>query len=330
MARVAIGFATSVHGVPAFWAAIILGTLALQGCARWNGTGLDGRPAADIGALRFANERDRVVVLTFGFTNCPDVCPLTLSQMKAAYRLLGADEGRVAMAFVTVDPDRDRPERLRAHVAAFDRRIAPVFVERRALAEALAAYGATASKRISDPDRYHRLSTTGAGNAASYTVDHTSGFFIVDKRGRLRLHEAHDLPVEALVADLRRLIAEPVPPPVRIEAPIARLTPSGVGAVYLRIVNPSGDDDRLLSAESRAAERTEMHESVSTGDVVRMLSPDRGFIVPSHGAVELARGGKHLMLLGLSHRDPAKPIPLTLHFERSGSIALEVPVEGGP
>ena len=330
MTHVAAHFEPDAHGAMAFRAAIIVGALALHACARWNGTGLDGRPAADIGVLRFANERDKVVVLTFGFTNCPDVCPLTLSQMKTAYRLLGADDGRVAMAFVTVDPDRDRPEILRKQVAAFDRRIVPVFVEGRALAETLAAYGATASKRISDPDRYHRLATTGASNASSYTVDHTSGLFVVDKRGRLRLHVPHDLPPDALVADLRRLIAEPVPPPVRIEAPVARLTPSGIGAVYLRIVNPSGDEDRLLSAESRAAERTEMHESVRTDEVVRMISPERGFPVPSHGVLELSRGGRHLMLLGLSHRDPAKPIPLTLRFERSGPIALDVPIEGEP
>jgi copper(I)-binding protein len=160
-------------------------------------------------------------------------------------------------------------------------------------------------------------------------MDHTSGFFLVDKRGRLRLHEAHDLPADELVEDVRRLLAEEVPPPVRVEAPVAYLTPSGLGAIYLRVVNPSGDEDRLLSAESRAAERTEVHESVRSGDVVRMVSPERGFAVPPHGALELARGGKHLMLLGLSHRDPSKPIPLTLHFERSGPIAVDVPVEGG-
>jgi protein SCO1 len=307
---------------------LVLSLCVLQGCTRWSGTRLDGHPAADVGALRIAQHRDQVVLLTFGFTSCPDVCPLTLSRMKAAYRALGADADRVAMAFVTVDPDRDRPDVLGAHVAAFDRRILPVFVEGRALADALAAYGATATKRITDPDRYHRVGA-GAAAAAPYTVDHTSGFFVVDKRGRLRLHEAHDVAADALAADVRRLLAEKVPPPVRVEQAVARLTPSGVGAIYFRIVNPAGDGDRLLSAESRAAERTEIHESVTDGDVVRMIAPERGFAVPPHATVELARGGKHLMLLGLSQRDPTKPIPLTLRFERSGAIAVDVPVEGG-
>jgi protein SCO1 len=311
------------------WAALASAAACSAGCSRWHGTPLEPRPAGDVGALRLAEHRDQVVVLTFGFTSCPDVCPLTLSRMKAANRLLGDDAARVAMAFVTVDPERDRPELLQRHVAAFDRRIAPVFVEGKALAAALAAYGATASKRVPEPDRYHRLASAGTSHGASYTMDHTSGFFVVDKRGRLRLHVAHDLPAEALVADVRRLLAEPVPPPVRVEAPVASLTPSGVGAIYLRIVNPADEEDRLLSVESRAAERTEMHESVHAGDVVRMISPERGFSVPPHGTVELAPGGKHLMLLGVSQRDPARPIPLTLRFERSGPIALEVPIEKG-
>jgi protein SCO1/2 len=307
------------------WAALVLAAVGPLGCARWNGTALDGRPAADVGGLRLAEQRDKVVLVTFGFTSCPDVCPLTLSRMKAAYRLLGDDAARVAMAFVTVDPERDSPELLRRHVSAFDGRIAPVFVQGRALADALQAYGATATRRVTDPDRYHRLAG-GGGAGAGYTVDHTSGFFVVDRRGRLRLHEPHDASPQALAADVRRLLAEPVPPPVRIEAPVARLMPSGIGAVYLRVVNPSGDADRLVSVESRAAERTELHESVQEGGVARMIAPEHGFEVPAHGTLELSPGGKHLMLLGVSPRDAERPVPLTLRFERSGPIAVEAPV----
>lgn len=299
-------------------------SFALAGCNSWHGTPLDGRPAADVGALRIADHRDQVIVVTFGFTTCPDVCPLTLSTVKKAYTLLGTDAARVAAAFVGVDPDRDRPELLRRYVAAFDRRIAPVFVEGKALTDALASYGATAEKRLPDPDRYVRLHAA----VASYTVDHTSGFFLVDKRGRLRLHVAHDLPAEALVADIRRLLTEAAPPPVRVEKPIARLTPAGVGAVYLRIVNPSGEDDRLLSVESGAAERVELHEVVRAGSVVRMIQREDGFVVPAHATTDLSQGGKHLMMVGVSER--RERIPLTLHFSRSGALAVEAPVELSP
>jgi protein SCO1/2 len=153
------------------------------------------RAAPDVGALRFAEQRGKVVVLTFGFTACPDVCPLTLSRMGSAYALLGADAGRVTMAFVGVDPERDGPEALREHVALFDRRILPVHLARAALARALDGYGAAAARR-------HR------GAAGGVAVEHTTGMFVTDTQGRLRLHHRHDASPEALVADLRRLLAE--------------------------------------------------------------------------------------------------------------------------
>ena len=61
-------------------------SFALAGCNSWHGTPLDGRPAADVGALRIADHRDQVIVITFGFTTCPDVCPLTLSTVKKRTR----------------------------------------------------------------------------------------------------------------------------------------------------------------------------------------------------------------------------------------------------
>jgi protein SCO1/2 len=305
--------------------AILVAATCAAGCgSRWTGEEITpSRQATDFGPLRFATQRGHVVVITFGFTSCPDVCPLTLSRMRAVYRLLGADAARVTMAFVTVDPERDRPESLQRYVTSFDPRILPVHLEHRALVDALAAYGVTANKRLPDPSRYRSL--PGAG--ASYSIDHTAGLFVADKRGRLRLRIVHDAKAEAIAGDIRRLLDEREPPPVRVEAPIARLTPAGVGGVYFRIVNPAGEPDRLIAAESAAAERVEIHESVrGAGDVVRMVPRDDGLEVPPHTTVELAQGGKHLMLRGLAHRDPSKPIRITLKFERSGEIAVDVPV----
>jgi protein SCO1/2 len=300
----------------------------LAGCSdRLSGTPIEPpRAAPDLGALRISEQRGKVVVLTWGFTSCPDVCPLTLSQMRAAYRLLGDEAQRVTMAFVTVDPERDSPERLRAYVGSFERRILPVHLEGQALADALSGYGVSATKRFPDASRYKNIPAA----AAHYSVDHTAGFVLADKQGRLRVKVPHDAKPEALVGDIRRLLAEPEPPPVRIEAPVAHLTPTGVGAVYLRIVNPAGDEDRLLAVETRAAQGVEMHESVRSGDMMRMVARSEGFVVPARGAVELARGGKHLMLLGVSHADRSRPLPLTLRFERSGALAVDVPVAQEP
>jgi protein SCO1 len=283
------------------------------------------RMAADLGGLRLSAERGKVLVITFGYTSCPDVCPLTLSRLKSVYRVLGRDAQRVATAFVTVDPERDRPDRLSAYVAAFDRRITPVFLEGPALDEALAAYGVTAVRRPSDSDRYAGALRAGA----SYSIDHSAGFYVVDTRGRLRLRAPDDIAPEALAQDLSRLLRERPPPRLRVEAPEAHLTPSGLGAGYLRIVNPGAEEDRLLGGESTLG-RVELHESIRAGTVVRMLARPEGFRVPARGSVELARGGKHLMLVGMEPPEGARTIPVVLRFERSAPIAVELPVDGEP
>jgi protein SCO1/2 len=177
-------------------AALALAAACAGGCRdEFAGRILEPRRAApDVGALRFAEHRGEVVVLTFGFASCPDVCPLTLSRMEAAYAMLGADAGRVTMAFVGVDPERDGTEALREHVAIFDRRIVPVYVDRAALSRALDGYGAAATtRRRADGD---------------VAVEHTTGMYVADRQGRLRLHHRHDARAEVLVADVRRLLAE--------------------------------------------------------------------------------------------------------------------------
>jgi protein SCO1 len=306
--------------------AFLLAAACASGCGhRWTGDEiLPARQAADLGPFRFAAHRGEVVVITFGFASCPDVCPLTLSRMKAAYRALGSDAARVAMAFVTVDPERDHPDALQRYLASFDPRIQSVHLEGRALADALAAYRVTANKRLPDASRYRNLPGAGSG----YSIDHTAGLFIADKRGRLRLRLAHDAAAREIAADIRRLLDEREPPLVRIEAPVVRISPAGIGTVYLRIVNPAEDADRLVAAQSAAAERVEMHESVrGAGDVVRREGRDGGFEVPPHATLDLAQGGKHLTLKGLAQSDPAKPIRILLRFERSGDVAVDVPVE---
>jgi copper(I)-binding protein len=142
------------------------------------------------------------------------------------------------------------------------------------------------------------------------------------------LRTAHAALVAALAACAGSAPEGP-PPPVRVEAPVAYVAPSGTAAVYFRIVNPGRRPDRLIAVESEAADAVEMHESVKSGDVVRMVSREDGFAVPARGAVELARGGKHLMVLGLRRPD-APRIPLTLRFERSAPVVVEAPVSREP
>ena len=148
------------------------------------------------GRLRtLAEFKGQVVVVFFGFTQCPDVCPTTLAELAAAKRELGADGARVQGIFVTVDPARDTPEVLRAYVAAFD----AGFVALRGSPEQTLAT-ARAFKVF-----YNRVEGSTPG---SYTIDHTAGSYLFDAKGRVRLFTRHGTGQAALVSDLRRLLAE--------------------------------------------------------------------------------------------------------------------------
>ena len=139
-----------------------------------------------------ADYRGKAVILFFGYTQCPDACPTTLSDLDAALRQLGPDGQRVQVLFVTVDPERDTQELLAQYVPAFN----PSFVGLRGNAEETA--GVAREFRITVvkfPQKNGR-----------YTVDHSTGSYVFDARGQLRLHLPHGQPPRAIADDLRRLL----------------------------------------------------------------------------------------------------------------------------
>jgi protein SCO1/2 len=141
-----------------------------------------------------ADYRGQVVMLYFGFVQCPDVCPTALARASAVMQQLGTDAGRVRLLFVTVDPERDTPELLRAYLAAFD----PRFV---ALTGNLAQIQATADA--------FRAVFKKVPTGSSYTMDHTALTYLFDPAGRIRVALRHEQTVDDYTADVRRLLAEP-------------------------------------------------------------------------------------------------------------------------
>ncbi len=116
------------------------------------------------------------------------------------------------------------------------------------------------------------------------------------------------------------------PPRIHVDAPVARVLPSGAGAVYARIVNDGDGDDHLVAVESEALRDAQLHETVKDGDLTTMRRADSGFDVPAHGALVLEKGGKHVMMFGV--RDvSAKTLPLTLRFARTGTVHVDVRLE---
>jgi protein SCO1/2 len=139
--------------------------------------------------------RGKIVVLGFGFTHCPEVCPVTLTTLAAARRQLGAQAAEVQVLWITVDPERDDAARLGAYVTAFD----PDFVGATGSEEQLAAvrrdYGIAAArvKRDGLPDSY----------------SHSAFTYLIDREGRLRALMPYGHPAEDFVHDLRLLLGAP-------------------------------------------------------------------------------------------------------------------------
>jgi protein SCO1 len=145
------------------------------------------------GALTLRHYQGKVVILGFGFTSCPDVCPVTLATLAQARRKLGPDAADVQIVYVTVDPERDAPGRMKEYLNAFD----PTFVGGSGPADKLAAvrkdYGILAEKKV---------------KGTSYLVAHSSYTYLIDRRGRLRALMQYGRGPDDYVHDLKILLAE--------------------------------------------------------------------------------------------------------------------------
>ncbi len=141
-----------------------------------------------------ADFKGKVVVLFFGYTQCPDVCPTSMSDLAEVKRLLGPEGERLQGLFVTVDPDRDTPEMLKAYMANFD----PAFL-------ALRADSPDHLKALTKDFKIYYKRVEGK-TPTSYTMDHSAGSYVYDPQGRLRLYSRYGTPAQDLAQDVRQLL----------------------------------------------------------------------------------------------------------------------------
>jgi protein SCO1 len=139
--------------------------------------------------------KGKVVVIFFGYTQCPDVCPTTMAELAEAKKLLGADGAKVQGLFVTVDPERDTPEVLKAYMANFD----PSFLALRGTPEQLAAAGKEFKLYYKKVD---------GKTPTSYTMDHSAASYVFDTQGRVRLYARYGAGPQALASDLALLLKQ--------------------------------------------------------------------------------------------------------------------------
>ena len=156
--------------------------------------GKDFRLADHHGKPRtLADFKGKVVLLFFGYTHCPDVCPTTLAEAAAAMQALGAQADRVQVLFVTVDPARDTPALLARYVPSFHPTFLGLHGDEQQIAETTRDFKVFSQK------------TPGA-SAESYLIDHSAGTFVFDPQGRLRLYHGYGKGAASLVHDIRLLL----------------------------------------------------------------------------------------------------------------------------
>jgi protein SCO1/2 len=135
----------------------------------------------------------KIVVMFFGYTQCPDVCPTSMAELAEVKKALGKDGGKLQGLFVTVDPERDKPEMLKAYMANFD----PTFLALTTTPEKLA-------ELAKDYKVYYKK--VDGKTPTSYTMDHSAGSYVYDTKGQLRLFTRYGSGPAALAADIKLLL----------------------------------------------------------------------------------------------------------------------------
>jgi protein SCO1/2 len=282
----------------------------------------------------FRAETDgHIALLFFGYTFCPDICPVHMATLAAALRELDpAVRNDIRVVFVTVDPERDTPERLAGWIAAFDSSFVGVRGSDEEVAKALAFY------RYPPPDR--------SGDEPGYTVGHPALIyaFTPDNLGRamygadtrkntwvndLNVMAGHDW--SRAPGDAEAGAASEGESPggaVDIVDPVIPRPPTATStALYATLHNRGPEADTLLDIATPAAARASLHEMVMEGGMMRMRPMAAGLPLPAGVTVRLEPGASHGMLEGLiAPLEVGGTILVTFRFARAGDVQVSVRV----
>jgi cytochrome oxidase Cu insertion factor (SCO1/SenC/PrrC family)/copper(I)-binding protein len=292
-----------------------------------------------------ANTRGKVGLLFFGYTHCPDVCPLHMANIAAVLRRMSAeDRARIVTVFVTTDPERDTPARLREWLPNFDPSFVGLTGTKEELARAQAAVGVGEAQR-----EYVKA------DSADYFVVHAAQVFAFARDGfaytiypfGIRQEDwANDLPKlarDSTGADIRRTLAAQaragqlqVAPQqsaaaetnafVISKAVVAEPTSLDEASAYLTFTNNTALEDTLVAVAADLAVRGEVHETMGEGEMRHMMSVP-SVIIPSKRETKLAPGGVHVMLLQLRKKlSPGDTVRLFLSLARAGAVEVRAPV----
>lgn len=273
--------------------------------------------------VRLSDFQGKLVLLYFGYTYCPGICPTTLAEVVQALHMLGPPEAeKVQVLMISVDPERDTPDRMATYLTHFHPSFLGLTGTPVEIATTAASYGVF-YKKYAGP------------TADSYLVDHTSMVIVIDDKGVVRLLFPFGTSAQAMADDLAALLHDAASasdrPQIRVENTWGRALPKVVpaGEFYMVIHNGGNQPDKLVGGRSPACGVTELFEGYQTPlGTMGMRPVSGGFIeVPPMGLVELKAGGLHIMCMD-KKQDFTSGIhfPLTLAFEKSGEITVQVSI----
>jgi protein SCO1/2 len=182
-------------------------TLTLSGCSEapvaFTGIDITGADYAQGFSLTdhngqartLADFKGQAVVVFFGFTQCPDVCPTSLTELAQAKQLLGEQGARLQGLFISIDPERDTPSIMKEYMASFDPSFLALYAKPNELPD-LAKSFKVYYKKVDGP------------TPTSYTMDHSAGSYVFDPQGRIRIYHRYNSGAQALANDVKALLAE--------------------------------------------------------------------------------------------------------------------------
>ncbi len=133
-----------------------------------------------------------IVAIFFGFTHCPDICPTSMQELKFIKESLGKQSDKLQVIFITLDPERDNQSLLNSYVPSFDKSF----------------IGLTGSQEdINRVASQYKIFHMKVGEGDSYTIDHSSGIYIIDKDGKIRVRHPYGSKVESIIEDIQHLIS---------------------------------------------------------------------------------------------------------------------------
>ena len=260
--------------------------------------------------VNLSDYKDNIVLLFFGYTNCPDVCPLTLGYLNSVFTKLSIEQQqKVKVLFVTVNPEYDTPEHLKKYLETFNKAFIGISANPENLQKIAKLFKVSyeeVNQQIKLPVRYNRSRVEVDQDAVSKVFYHSISIFLLDKQNRVRAVRYSGTPVSQFYSDILQLLAENEPSKFKkndivFEDFWIRLMPanSRTTALYGKIKNYTNKTLQLVNIQcDDLAKKSHFHLTKIVADQAKMISQAQ-FTIKSHSTFTMKPASYHTMLMGL-------------------------------